>query len=168
MPLRAAFWIAIRVKDGLVVLVREMAWPVEFWIAPPVQLAVEVQEPPLPETVRLPLAPVVFSTIPLLAPFDEMLRKVRPLAPMVVLVTLSAVPVVESIVLGFAPVVTLTIPLLEALKPVPLVVSISSPPLLKLIVEVALLLSVTAVLVLVLKVLVAPLNVKFGLPEVLF
>ncbi len=30
--------------------------------------------------------------MPLVAPFDEMLRKVRPLAPIVVLATFSAVP----------------------------------------------------------------------------
>ena len=49
--------------------------------------------------VKPPLVPVVFRIILLAAPLDEMLRKVRPLAPMVVLATLSAVAVVDVSVL---------------------------------------------------------------------
>ena len=52
--------------------------------------------------------PVLFSTMPLAAPFEETLRKVSPVAPMVVLATLSAVPVVVASV--FAEPVTLTVP----------------------------------------------------------
>ena len=55
-------------------------------------------EPPqlpaeLPVTVSPPLAPVLLRTMPFTEPFDEMLRKVKPLTPMVVLATLSAVVV---------------------------------------------------------------------------
>ncbi len=92
-----------------------------------------------------------------------MLRKVNPLAPMVVSVTLSAVPVVLLMVLGFTPVVTLTVPPPVALKPMPLVVSISSPTPLKLIVPPSLLSRLTAVSALVFNVLVPPL--KFTVPE---
>ena len=71
---------------------------------PPVHVGVAVVHvPPLPVTTSLPLAlAVVFSTIPLAAPLDEMLRKVRSSAPMVVLTTLSAVPVVVVRVLSGA------------------------------------------------------------------
>jgi len=42
--------------------------------------------------------------MPFVAPFDEMLRKVNPAAPIVVLTTLRAMPVVEERMLGeFAP-----------------------------------------------------------------
>ena len=43
----------------------------------PVQLAAEVQVPPLPVTVRPPAEPVVASTMPLAAPFDEIDRNVK-------------------------------------------------------------------------------------------
>ena len=70
--------------------------------------------PPVPVTVNAP-APVLLSTMPLAAPFDAItLRKVRPLAPMVVLATLSAVPVVVASV--FVDPVTLTVPPPVALK----------------------------------------------------
>ena len=72
---------------------------VEFWIAPPVQVPADVQLPPFPVIVKPPLVPVVFKIMPLAAPFDDMLRNVRPLAPIVELVTLSAIPVVVEIVL---------------------------------------------------------------------
>ena len=51
---------------------------------------------PLPVTVRPPLLPVVFSTMPLVAPFAEMLRNSRLFAPMVVFATLSATGQVEE------------------------------------------------------------------------
>ena len=54
--------------------------------------------------------------IPLTAPFDEILRKVKPLGPIVVALTLSAVPVVLMMVL-VAPVIV-TVPPPVALKPV--------------------------------------------------
>ena len=73
-----------------------------FWIVPPVQLALQV--PPLPVTMRLPEEPVVFSTMPFAPPLAEMLRNSSPLAPIVVLATLSAVPVVVASVLTSAPV----------------------------------------------------------------
>src|SRR5437870_1947690 len=102
--------------------------------------------------------------MPLDPPFAAMLWKVRPLAPMVVLLTLSAVPVLLLIVFGLAPVWTLVVPRLEALKPVPEVVSMSSPPLVKFtVVPAELLLRVTAVLPAVLSVLVPPLKVNVGL-----
>src|SRR5262245_11839252 len=92
---------------------------------------------PVPVTVRPPLVgpvPVPLSTMPLagsgatvLFP-DEMLWKVRPVDAMLVLVTLRAVADVESIVLGLVPVVTVTVPPPVALKPAPLVVSMSRPP----------------------------------------
>src|SRR5438270_3217832 len=61
-----------------------------------------VPAPPLPVTVRPAVEPVVLRMMPfdvLFAPDpEEMLRKVRPAAPMVVLATLRAVPaVVESV-----------------------------------------------------------------------
>ena len=62
--------------------------PVECWIVPPVPAA------PVPVTVSPPLEPVGVEQIPFAAPFEEMLWKVRPLAPIVVLATSSAVPVV--------------------------------------------------------------------------
>src|SRR5438045_8854401 len=70
--------------------------PVLCWIVPPVPAL------PLPVTVKPPADPVVSRMMPfdeLFAPEpDEMLRKVRPAAPIFVLVTLSAVPeVVESV-----------------------------------------------------------------------
>ena len=58
--------------------------------------------------------PVLLSTMPLAAPLAEMLWKVRPLAPIVVLATLSAVPVVVVRVLP-AP-VTVTVPPPVAVK----------------------------------------------------
>src|SRR5205085_8490684 len=95
--------------------------------------------------------------------------KVRSFAPMVVLATLSAVPVVESIVFGFAPVVTLmpTAPLM-ALKPVPDVVSISSPPFEKLTVALSLLSSVTAGFAPVFRFLAPLLKLMVAVPLVLF
>src|SRR5436190_12115358 len=81
----------IQAKLGLLVDVSEMPGPVEFSIVPPVPAE------PFPVTLRPPLAPVVFSTIPLDAPFDEIDRNVRPLAPIVVLATVSAVAVVVAI-----------------------------------------------------------------------
>ena len=69
---------------------------VAFWIVPPLPAA------PVPVTVNAPL-PVVFRLIPLTGPLAEMLRNVSPLAPMVVLATLSAVPVVVVSVFTNAP-----------------------------------------------------------------
>jgi len=71
---------------------------------PPVQVGVAtVHVPALPLMVNPPLpaaVPVLFSTMPLDAPFEEMLRKVKPLEPIEVLTTLSAMPVVETMTLG--------------------------------------------------------------------
>jgi hypothetical protein len=83
---------ANRVRLGLWVLVRTTPSAVEFWIAPPVQVPADVQAPPLPVMVRPAAVPVAFRTIPLAAPFDEMLRNVSPLPPIFVLVTVSAAP----------------------------------------------------------------------------
>src|SRR5215813_6819749 len=89
------------VAEKLDVLVKDTASaaPVAPWIAPPVHVATDVQVPPFPEIVSPPLDPVLLRTMPLDAPFDEMLRNVRPLAPMVVLATFNAVPVVVVSVL---------------------------------------------------------------------
>src|SRR4051812_23659272 len=87
--------------------------PVLFEIVPPVQLAALVQVPPLAVTVRPPV-PAPFRMMPLLEPLplEVMLRKVRPLVPIVVLATFSAVAVVVvsvfTIVLLFC--VALTVP----------------------------------------------------------
>src|SRR5215212_896078 len=104
IPLRPAFTMAIRVKDGLVVLVSEMPLVVEFWIAPPVQDPAELQEPPLPLTMSAPFDPVVLRTIPFAAPFDEILRNSRLFEPIIVFATLSAMPVVVVRVLTSTPV----------------------------------------------------------------
>ena len=134
-----------------------------FWIVPPEPAVV-----PVPVTVRPPLdAGGVEHDAVGRRRWREMLWNVRPLAPIVVLATLSAVPVPVSIVLP-AP-VTVTVPPPVALKPAPLVVSMSSPPPVKLIVWPVLVVSVTAVLAPVLSVLVVPLKVVVPavLPETL-
>src|SRR5215471_8457185 len=94
---------------------------------------------PSPVTVSPPLVPVLFRTMPLtgsVAPVvlvpEEMLWKVRPLAPIVVFATLSAVALTELIELPLP--VTLIVPPPVALKPMPVVVEIASPPPLKLMV----------------------------------
>src|SRR5580765_7717438 len=97
-----------------------MPLSVEFWIVPPVEAE------PVPVTVRPPLVPVVLSTIPSAAPFDEMLLKFSPLAPIVVFATFSAVPVVVASVL-FDP-VTLTVPPPVALNAVFAPVEAMTPP----------------------------------------
>ena len=84
-------------------LVRLMPGPVELWIAPPVHVAADVHVPALPVTVRPPLAPVVFSTMPLAAPFDAMLWNVASSAWIAVLAMFSAVAVVVASVLVVAP-----------------------------------------------------------------
>src|SRR5260370_36857636 len=83
-----------------------------------------------------PLALVVLKTMPLtgsgaavLLP-EEMLWKLRPLAPIVVFVTLSAVALTELIELPLP--CTLIVPPPVALKPTPVVVLITSPPPVKL------------------------------------
>src|SRR5438067_11010773 len=105
---------------------------------------------PVPVTVRPPPEPVVSRLMPTPALFDAdpalMLRKVRPLAPMVVLATFRPVPLVVAIVFGLAPVVTLTVPPPVAVNPVPLDVVTASPPPEKLTVAPVLFVSVTAVL----------------------
>src|SRR5262245_36467446 len=132
--------------------------PTVFWIRPPVQVGVaEVQTPPLPVTVSPPVAPVVFNTIPFAAPLAEMLWKINPLTPIVVLVTFSAVPVVVVIVLPVP--VTTRVPVVVAVDPPPLVVSISSPPPMKLMVVPVLLVRLTAVDVPPFSTLLAPENV---------
>src|SRR4051812_6858716 len=97
-----------------------MPWLVVFWIVPPLGAA------PVPVTVSPPLDPVVLSTIPLGAPFADMLRNVSPLPPIVVFATLSAVPVVVASVL-VAP-VTFAVPPLVALKAAFVPVERLTPP----------------------------------------
>ena len=100
-----------------------------FWIVPPELLTLVVASP---VTVRPPLVPVLLSTMPLVPPLAEMLTKLRSLAPIVVLTTLSAVPPADVMVLPVPS--TLTVPPLlaagpgpVALKPMPLVVVMSRP-----------------------------------------
>ena len=50
----------IRVSETLRVFVNTIPSAVVFWIAPPVQVAADVHEPPLPVTVN-PQTPVVFK-----------------------------------------------------------------------------------------------------------
>src|SRR5581483_8864532 len=85
-PLPAVFWMFIRSNDGLSVDVSEIPWLVVFWIVPP-EFAV-----PVPRTLRLPLDPVLFSTMPLAAPLADTLLNFNPLAPIVVFATFSAAP----------------------------------------------------------------------------
>ena len=96
-----------------------------FWMVPP------VPDDPFPLTVKPAVAPVLFRMMPLAAPLTLMLRKVKPLAPIVVLTTLSPVPVPEVIVLTIVVLscVALTVaPLPVALKPTPEVVVRLNPP----------------------------------------
>src|ERR1051325_770349 len=106
--------------------------PVLFEIVPPVQVAELLQVPPLAETVSAPELPVLSRMMPGLAldPVAEMLRKVRPDAPMVVFATLSAPPVVEASVLMIEVLfcVALTVPPPVAVKAVPGVGVRLSPP----------------------------------------
>jgi len=115
-PLAPVFWTNTLSKDGERVEVRETPAPVVFTMAPPVHVPALVQEPPLPRTARLPAAPVVLRTIPLAAPFVEMLRNFRPAAPIVVFATLRVVPVVDVSVLAVS--VAVTVPPPVALKAV--------------------------------------------------
>src|ERR1043165_4663917 len=102
----------IRVNDGFSVLLRTipvptgiaplLSAPVLLEIVPPEhpEVSALVQVPPFPVIVNPAVAPVVSRMIP----FDpltveDMLLKVKPLAPIVVLATLSAVPVVVVSVL---------------------------------------------------------------------
>ena len=93
-------------------------------------------------TVSEPVAPVLASTMPLAAPFAEMLRKVRPPAPMVAPDTFSAVPwSVVRVLSGAVPLalgsVTTTVPPVALNAVLPPVEAISPPS--KRISEVALL-----------------------------
>src|SRR5687767_13302643 len=97
IPSSAPLFTRMRVRlTPPLTFVSRIPGPVEFWIEPPEQpdVSAAVQVPPLPRTVRPPLAPVLLSTIPLAAPLAEILRNVSPLPPIVVLATLRAVPVV--------------------------------------------------------------------------
>jgi hypothetical protein len=79
------------------------ALPVLSVIVPP-EFAVE----PSPVTVS-PAEPALFRKIPFGAPFELMLLNVSPLAPIVVVSTLSGVPVVVVSVFAVEP-VTVTVP----------------------------------------------------------
>src|SRR4051794_40653171 len=99
--------------------------PVLFAIVPP------VPETPLPATVSPPLAPVAFTMMPLdEPPFDEMLRNVIPLPPIVVFATFSAVPLVVASVLMMLELfwVTLTVPPPVAVNAVLVPVLRATPP----------------------------------------
>ena len=81
MLLRLTSWVEVRLTPS----------PVEFWIVPPEPAVV-----PVPVTARLPLVPVLLSTMPLTAPLVEMLLNVTSFEPIVVLAMLSAVPVEDK------------------------------------------------------------------------
>ena len=106
-------------------------WLVVFWIPPPVQVAADVQVPPLPVIVRPAVAPVLFSEIPFVTPSPEMLLNVNPLAPMLMLLTFSAVPDVGGVVapIVLVPVIVNVPPRLElvAVNVVPVPFSVSPP-----------------------------------------
>jgi hypothetical protein len=129
--------------------------PVVFWIWPPVQPLVSafVHVPPAPVTVSALFGPVLLSRTPALAPLLEMRWNVIPAAPTFVFWTLRPLPAPVSIVLDE------TVPPPPASNSLPVVVSMSRPPFVKLIVWPVLELSVTAALVPVLSVLVVPLSV---------
>ena len=114
-------------SERLLVLVNSAPRVLIFWMVPP-----EPSVEPVPVTVRPPLAPVVLSTIPFVAPLAEMLRNVSPDAPILVLVTVNAVPVVDVNVLAVS--VEVTVPPPVALKAVFVPDEIVSVPV-KLIVE---------------------------------
>src|SRR3954451_8139164 len=96
--------------------------PVELVIVPPVAL---IAPPAVPVTDRPP-EPVLFRTMPLAAPFDEMSWKVMPPAPIVVPETLRPIPAPELIVLLAFVAVTVPPPLASnALVPLELVLSVS-------------------------------------------
>src|SRR6185437_8906349 len=120
IPSAALFLTTMSVKLGAVVDDNAMPEPAEPWIVPP------VPADPVPVTVSPPDEPVEFSEMPGLAPLDEMLWNFRPLAPMVVLWTVSAVAVVVVIVLPEALAVTVPPPVAEKAVCVP-VLSVSTP-----------------------------------------
>src|ERR1051325_5077864 len=98
--------------------------PLLFWMVPPDPAV------PLPVMVKAP-EPVVSSVTPLLVPpLDVMLRNVRPDAPMVVPVTLSALPVVVVSVLTIEVLfcVALTVPPPVAVKASLVAVDRVKPP----------------------------------------
>ena len=94
IPSAALFLITMSVKLGEEVEDRLMPSPAELWIVPPDPAVV-----PLPVTVSPPEVPVLARLIPGLAPSDEMLWKLSPPEPIVVLETFSAVAVVVVMVL---------------------------------------------------------------------
>src|SRR5436189_4294864 len=138
-----------------------MPMPVVVLPSLPLLFAIVPPEPAVPEPVteRPPLLPVLSRMIPVAEPpLEAMLRKFKPLAPMVELTTLSAVPVVVEIVL-LAPLTLIAVAPPVALNPAPLVVLMARPPPLKLIEAPVFPDSVTAVLADVLRLFDAPLKV---------
>src|SRR6185503_13920739 len=138
-----------------------MPMPVVVLSSLPLLFAIVPPEPAVPEpvTVRPPLMPVLLRIMPVLdPPLEEMLRKLKPLTPMIELTTLSAVPVVVEIVLP-APLTLIAVAPPVALNPVPLVVLMARPPPLKLIEAPVFPESVTAALADVLRLFDAPLKV---------
>ncbi len=97
-------------------LISSMPWSFRFCKVPPLPSVM-----PLPVTVKSPL-PVLLRVMPVSAPLELTLWRVMPLAPMVVLMRLTAVPDVE--LTEFVVPVTLTVPALFARNPVPPVVVI--------------------------------------------
>ena len=115
----------IQLSDAFRVLARRTPSPEVFWMVPPVPAA------PVPVTVSPAVAPVLFSTMPLVPPLAAILRNTSPPAPMVVLATFSATPPTDVIVL-FAPVMTSVPPEgptpALALMPPPVVVATCRAP----------------------------------------
>src|SRR5688500_659573 len=108
-------------------------------MVPPVALPPTLVFVPSPVTVRPAVAPVVSRLMPLpVAAPELMLLKLRPPAPIVLLLTFSPVPLAALMTL-LLPVTAMAAAPLVALNPAPVVVAISSPPLAKLMVAPSLL-----------------------------
>src|SRR5690349_8646548 len=100
----------MRSIEMLWALVNEIPAPVVFWIAPPLQLAADVQEPPLPAIVKLPV--VFVSKIPFVGPLAAVPAEmdVKPNVPPA-LARLTAVPVVVVTVTPFSTSAPVIVPL---------------------------------------------------------
>ena len=131
-----------------------MPFWVVFRIVPPLPSVV-----PVPVTVKNPAVPPPLISIPTAPPLAATLWKVTPLAPIVELLILTAVPVVVAMELPVPVTLTPATPL-TTLKPVAVVVSISSPPPEKVMVALSLLSRLMPTSAPVLIVLVVPEKVK--------
>ena len=114
-------------------LVSDTPSPVEFWIAPPVQVKTPSHVPPVPVTLRPPALPVLLSTMPFGAPSEAIRPKFRSFEWIVVPVTLRGRPVFAMILLSgsgpgpFGSVIA-SVPALVAVNPLLALVESVSPP----------------------------------------